>query len=155
MHITLFNVTSTPFATSSSASSVNPERRTEFRREYCSSSSCWSSMASTFFCRVSIRASLLASSERNECRPYLLLQPCELLGHPHSRPRLYGNVLIAEGMQEQLHKLVRFLGCDTDRVKVTAKPSGRRSGSGAIPFCAARGHYRPAKIKLTIRSQCQ
>ena len=40
MHITWFNVTSTPFTTSSSASSVNPERRTEFRREYCSSSSC-------------------------------------------------------------------------------------------------------------------
>ena len=65
MHITLFNVTSTPFTTSSSASSVSPERRTEFRREYCSSSSCWSSMASTFFYRVSIRAAMLASSQHN------------------------------------------------------------------------------------------
>ena len=62
MHITWFNVTSTPFTTSSSASSVSPERRTEFRREYCSSSSCWNSMASTFFGRVSIRPLLFYSN---------------------------------------------------------------------------------------------
>ena len=65
MPITWFNVTSSHHVVVGFLG--QPERRTEFRRECCSSSSCWSSMASTFFCKVSIWASLLASSERNAC----------------------------------------------------------------------------------------
>ena len=76
---------------------------------------------------------------------HILLHSCELLEHPHSRSQLYGNVLIAEGMQEQLYELVRFPGCEADRFRLNA---------GAIPF-VARDHYCPTKIKLTFRSQCQ